>query len=145
MERAAASLPSPQAASTFDLGRAQAYVALGRTDDAVGLLEQRTKELPASAEPLARLAELYVALKRPKDALAALERALPHAEGSKKLDLLAAKAELHARLGDRAGQVRSLEQEVEGWQALGEGKAQSLKLADARRRLEKAKKGKGQL
>ncbi len=76
MEQAAARAPSPSAAATFDAGRANAYLALGRPDDAVRLLRDRISQLPDSYEPPARLASVLEALGKREAALAALDQAL---------------------------------------------------------------------
>ena len=58
----AAGIQDPLLAQTHDYQRAQAYVALGRGDEAVAMLEAREKELPNSYEPPARLASALAKL-----------------------------------------------------------------------------------
>jgi tetratricopeptide (TPR) repeat protein len=139
MEKAAAAAPTPQAASTYDYGRANAYVALGRAEDAVRMLEQRERELPGSYEPSARLAGVLAHLKRWQPALAAIDRALAQAYGPRKLRYLELKAEIQAALGDHPGRIKTLEEEVAGREAAAAGRP-STALAEARRRLEAARK-----
>lgn len=121
LEHAAASAPTPEAAATFDYGRALAYVALGRPDDAIQLLEKREKELPDSFEPPARLADVLVALGRWKEALDAVDRALPKAYGPRKLRYLRTKADIQKHLGDSAGRAATL-QAIDQAQGKGRGK-----------------------
>lgn len=140
LEQAAASAPSPEAAATFDYGRALAYVALGRADDAVKLLEKREQELPDTFEPPARLADVLVALKRWKPALAAIDRALPKAYGPRKLRYLETKAKIQHELGDAAGRVRTLEARVAAMHELARGGAAPRGLAEAERELDAARR-----
>jgi tetratricopeptide (TPR) repeat protein len=143
MERAAKEAPSPQAAATFDYGRANAYLSLGRADEAIAMLEQREKEMPDSYEPPARLASLLARMKRWPAALDAINRALKHAYGPRKLSYLRLKADIQTALGDRAGRISTIEEEIKGYQELGGGKANEAGLADAKKRLAAAQKAGG--
>jgi tetratricopeptide (TPR) repeat protein len=140
LEQAAKSAPTPQAASTYDYQRATAYLALGRAEEAVKMLEQRETELPDSYEPPARLASVLAEMRRYPEALAAIDRALAHAYGPRRLRYLALKARIQRALGDRTGQTTTLEQEVAGWKALGK-RAAANQLKDAERRLAAARRG----
>lgn len=142
LEQAAAAAPTPEAASTYDDGRAGAYVALGRADDAIALLEKREKQLPDSFEPPARLASVFADLERWKEALAAIDRALAHAYGPRALRYLALKARIQHALGDNKGRIATLELEVKGYKALARGQANAARLRDAERRLRAARRGK---
>ncbi len=140
LEQAAASAPSPEAAATFDYGRALAYVALGRADDAVKLLEKRETELPDSFEPPARLADVLVALKRWKEALVAIDRALPKAYGPRKLRYLGTKAKIQQQLGDASGRVATLEALVAAYREAAHGGAAPPGLSDAEQQLDAARR-----
>ena len=140
MEKAAASAPTPAIAATYDYGRAMAYVALGRGDDAVRMLEGRERELPDAYEPPARLASALAKLGRLPEALAAADRAIARAYGPRRLGYFKLKAEIQGRTGDHAGQIATLRAEVAGHEALPKGQVSSEKLADARRRLEEAER-----
>lgn len=142
LERAAAAAPTPDAAATYDDARADAYVALGRPDDAVALLEKREKQLPDSFEPPARLASVLAELKRWKPALSAIDRALAHAYGPRKLRYLALKARIQHVLGDRKGRIATLQAEVAGYEALSRGQSNAARLRDAQQRLRRARASK---
>ncbi len=142
LEQAARAAPTPEAASTYDDGRASAYVALGRADEAVKLLEKREKQLPDSFEPPARLASVLADLKRWKAALSAIDRALAHAYGPRALRYLALKARIQKELGDRKGRIATLELEVKGYKALARGQANATRLRDAEKRLRAARAAK---
>lgn len=139
LEQAALAAPSPEAAATYDYGRASAYRALGRPDEAVRMLEERERQLPDSYEPPARLAAILEDLGRWGEARAAIDRALAHAYGPRRLRYLALKARVQQKLGDHAGAVATLEQEVEGHAALKRGSADPA-LRDANKRLAEARR-----
>jgi tetratricopeptide (TPR) repeat protein len=139
LERAASEAATPQAASTYDYQRAMAYLALGRPEAAVKMLQEREKQLPDSYEPPARLASVLAEMGRTKDALAAIDRALPHSYGPRKLRYLALKARIQTALGDRAGTIATLEQELAGWKELGT-RAPADRLRDTQRRLDAARR-----
>ncbi len=140
LEQAAESAPSPAAASTYDYGRAVSYVALGQADKAVKMLEERERELPDSYEPPARLASVLAGLKRWPEALAAVNRALEHAYGPRKLSYLELKERIQIALKDRAGVVKTLEQQLTGWQEQARRLKNTPKeLTDVKRRLQKAR------
>jgi tetratricopeptide (TPR) repeat protein len=140
LEAAAKAAKTPAIAATFDYARAGAYVALGRADEAVRMLEQRERELPDSYEPPARLAEVLSKVNRMPEALAAINRAIGRAYGPRKLRYLKVRADIQGKLGDTLGQVATLREEVAGHEALGKGHADRERLAEAKRRLEEAEK-----
>jgi tetratricopeptide (TPR) repeat protein len=141
LEEAAAAAPSPSAAATYDYMRANSYVALGRAAEAVKMLSEREKQLPDSYEPPARLAGVLARLKKYPDALQAIDRALAHATGPRRLSYLSLKANIQGALGDYAGRVKTLEEEVRGYEE--HAKRQSAKpqrLETAKKRLDAAKR-----
>jgi tetratricopeptide (TPR) repeat protein len=139
LEQAAARAPSPEAAATYDYGRASAYLALGRGDDAVRMLQEREKQLPSSYEPPGRLASILAELKRWPEAQAAVERALEHAYGPRRLRYLALKARIHEARGDRQAAVNTLDEELRGHRALGRQAADAA-VKDVQKRLDEARK-----
>lgn len=142
LEDAARRAPTPQAAATYDYGRATAYLELGRPEQAVAMLEERERQLPDSYEPPARLASVLAEMRRHADALAAVDRALKHAYGPRRLRYLALKARVQQQLNDRKGAVATLEEEVRGHEALGK-RASRQRLEDAKQRLRAARRGLG--
>ncbi|WP_437475895.1 thioredoxin family protein [Sorangium sp. So ce1014] len=146
LERAAKEAKAPEAAAAYDYGRAMAYLALSRGDEAVAMLKEREAQMPASYEPPARLAQVLHAMGREAEALAAVERAVGRAYGPRRLRYLKLRAEIQQRLGQGAEQVATLREEVAGYEALPKGLASQAALDDARRRLaeaEKAQRGGG--
>ncbi|WP_437790468.1 thioredoxin family protein [Sorangium sp. So ce693] len=140
LERAAKEAKTPEAAAAYDYGRAMAYVALGRGEEAIVMLSQREAQMPASYEPPARLAQVLHAMGREAEALAAVERAIGRAYGPRRLRYLKLRAEIQQRLGRGAEQVATLREEVAGYEALPKGHASQAALDDARRRLDEAEK-----
>ncbi|TKD12029.1 thioredoxin family protein [Polyangium fumosum] len=138
MEKAAAEAKSPEIAATYDYGRAISYMALGRGEEAVRMLEQREREMPKSYDPPARLSSALAKMGRLDAALAANGRAVALSYGPRRLAYLKQRADLQAKMGDRKGQIATLREEVAGHEALGPGQRNEASLADARRRLTEA-------
>jgi thiol-disulfide isomerase/thioredoxin len=105
LEKAAAGIQDPLLAQTFDYQRAQAYVALGRGDEAVKMLEAREKELPNSYEPPARLASALAKMDKLPEALVAVDRAIAKSYGPRQLLYVKHTADIPGRLGDHPAQV----------------------------------------
>lgn len=138
LSEAAARAESPAAAATHDYARARSYVAQGRAEQAVSMLEERERQLPDAYDPPARLAEVLMTLERYEAALAALDRALAKAYGPRKLRYLELRTTLLEKLG-RCEEVReTLRQAVRGHEALARGQADTKRLEDARQRYESA-------
>ncbi|MFT3769661.1 MAG: thioredoxin family protein [Minicystis sp.] len=140
LEQAAKAARSPEVAHTFDYARANTYLALGRADEAVRMLEQRERELPDSYEPPARLAGVLFKAGRLQEAKAAAERAIARSYGPRRLRYVQLAADIHMKLGDTAGALAMLREEVKGWESLPPGQASPERLAEARRRLAEAEK-----
>jgi thiol-disulfide isomerase/thioredoxin len=138
LEAAARAAKTPDEAHTFDYLRANTYVALGRAEEAARMLEQRERELPASYEPPARLASVLFKMGKLPEAQAAIERAIGHAYGPRRLRYLKLRAQIQGKRGDAAGELATLRDEVKGYEALPPGQASPESLADARARLTEA-------
>ncbi|WP_438021896.1 thioredoxin family protein [Sorangium sp. So ce233] len=140
LEQAAREAKAPEGAAAHDYGRAMAYLALGRGEEAVAMLKEREAQMPDSYEPPARLAQVLHAMGREDEALSAVERAIGRAYGPRRLRFLKLRAEIQEKLGRRAEQVATLREEVAGYEALPKGHASPSALDDARRRLAEAEK-----
>jgi thiol-disulfide isomerase/thioredoxin len=143
LEKAVAGVQDPLLAQTFDYARAQAYVALERGDEAVAMLEAREKELPNSYEPPARLASALSKMDKLPEALVAIDRAIAKSYGPRQLLYVKQKADIQQRMGDVAGQIATLQQEVAGYEALAKGHARPEGLEDAKKRLAEAQQKRG--
>jgi tetratricopeptide (TPR) repeat protein len=140
LEQAAKAARSPEQAHTFDYARANTYLALGRANEAIAMLEQRERELPDAYEPPARLAGVLLKAGKLPEARAAIERAIAKSYGPRRLRYLQTRAEILTKLGDNAGALATLRDEVKGWESLPPGQASPDRLGDARRRLAEAEK-----
>lgn len=138
LERAVKAARSAESAHTHDYGRALTYVALGRGDEAVRMLEQRERELPGAYEPPARLAGVLFKMGKLVEARAAVKRAIVRSYGPRRLRYLELEARILGELGDRAARIEALREEVKGWESLPPGQASPERTADARRRLSEA-------
>lgn len=75
LEAAAKNAKTPTEAQTFDAHRTDVYLALGRTSDAIAMLQQSEKDAPEDYNPPARLARVYLAAGDLSGARAAIGRA----------------------------------------------------------------------
>ena len=103
------------------------------------MLEEREKQMPDAYEPAARLADVLLHMQRYERALTAINRALEHAYGPRKLRYLDTKATILEKLGRREEMVDALRLAVEGHEALARGQADRTRLEAARARYEAAK------
>jgi thioredoxin-like negative regulator of GroEL len=118
LEAAAKAAPSPAAAATFDYARAGSYTVLGRSAEAVAMLQARVRELPDSYEPSARLASLLHGMGRDAEARPAIDKVLKLAYGPRRMSYLVLKAKIEHKLGNSAGRIAALEEEVRAWQGI---------------------------
>lgn len=135
MEKAAKEAKTPEIAATYDYGRAISYLALGRAEEAMRMLEAREREMPKSYDPPARLANVLLRMGKLDAALAANGRAVTLSYGPRRLGYLRVRSDIQARLGDKPGQIATLREEVAGHEALPKGQLISAQLEDAKRRL----------
>lgn len=135
MEKAAKEAKTPEIAATYDYGRAISYMALGRAEDAMRMLEAREREMPKSYDPPARLANVLLRMGKLDAALAANGRAVALSYGPRRLGYLRVRSDIQARLGDKPGQIATLREEVAGYEALPKGQLNATQLEDAKRRL----------
>jgi tetratricopeptide (TPR) repeat protein len=135
MEKAAREAKTPEIAATYDYGRAISYLALGRAEEAMRMLEAREREMPKSYDPPARLANVLLRTGKLDAALAANGRAVALSYGPRRLGYLRVRADIQARLGDKPGQIATLREEVAGHEALPKGQLNTAQLEDARKRL----------
>lgn len=135
MEQAAREAKTPEIAATYDYGRAISYLALGRAEEAMRMLEAREREMPKSYDPPARLANVLLRMGKLDAALAANGRAVALSYGPRRLGYLRLRADIQARLGDKQGQIATLREEVAGHEALPKGQLNTAQLDAAKKRL----------
>ncbi|HEX8789911.1 MAG TPA: thioredoxin family protein [Polyangiaceae bacterium] len=108
LEDQASRAATPAARAVFDAHRLLAYKALGSPERAVPMLQQSEHDFPDDYNPPARLASAYLAMKKYDDALGAMQRALGHAYGPRKLLLYSTEADVYEAKGDHAGSKQAL-------------------------------------
>ncbi|CAN5233956.1 hypothetical protein BH09MYX1_BH09MYX1_44440 [soil metagenome] len=125
LEAAAATVSDPEIASTFDGARLETLLYLDRPADAVILFEQREKELPLDYNSSYRLGKAYFESERFADALAATDRALGHAYGARKGQILGFRADVLVRLGRTKEAKAAVAEQLALSAALPEGQRHS--------------------
>jgi tetratricopeptide (TPR) repeat protein len=110
LENQAAAATSVEARAAFDAHRVAAALALGDPARAVPALLDSERDLPDDYNPPARLAILYLELGRFDAALAESTRALDRAYGARKLHIFDNRADIYAKMGDKAAARRTLDE-----------------------------------
>ncbi len=118
LEAAAAAAPGAAEAATFDYARMNAYLSVGRGDEAVAMLGERAKQLPDSYEVPARLAQALMALDRHAEAKVPLAVAVRKSYGPRQLRYISMQAKLHRKLGDKIGEKGALKRLLAAYEEL---------------------------
>jgi thioredoxin-like negative regulator of GroEL len=139
LDEAIGAAKTPEEAHVYDYERMGALLALGRGEEAVAMFEGRTKDLPTTYEPYARLASTLIAVGRREAALAPLERAIELSYGPRRLRYMATKSATLLELGRREAAIETLEAEAKAWRALPAAQAEAKRIADVDARLAAAK------
>jgi tetratricopeptide (TPR) repeat protein len=108
LERQAQAAETPKARAVFDAHRLLAYRALGDPTRALPMLASSERDFPSDYNPPARIANVDFELGRYEDGLAAVERALLHGYGPRKVRLYLLKADLLVALGAARGAEETL-------------------------------------
>jgi tetratricopeptide (TPR) repeat protein len=135
LDHEAARARTPDERMVFDSHRLSAYMALGRAERAIAMLEASERDAPDDYNPPARLALAYRELERWDEGLAASDRAMARAYGPRKLGFYTVRADLYAGKGDRAGQRRTLEEGLAYAKALPPGQRSEGAIAGLEKRL----------
>ncbi len=120
MEQDAARGKTPVAQRVHDYARMNSYLALGRGDEAVALLQKRVGQLPDDYEAHARLASTLHTLKRHDEALPVAEKAVALSYGPRRLRYLKLLADVRGAKGDVAGKRAALVELLKANDALPE-------------------------
>ena len=113
LEDDAAQAGSVDGARVHDYARMNSYLALGRGDDAVKMLSERTSQLPKSYEAWARLASTQHKLGREDDANRACDQAIALSYGTRRLRYLTLRADIAAARKDVDAERAALTQLVD--------------------------------
>lgn len=132
LDAAAAKAPTAMAAMTFNWQRAEVYVYLGKPLDVVPALEKSVRDLPKEYDPPARLGWVYLKAGKLPEAAKWTDQALQLAYGPRKARVLAQRAEIAAKQGDKAGELRFRQDTVKLWETMPAGQANPDALAKAK-------------
>jgi thioredoxin-like negative regulator of GroEL len=135
LDDAAAKAPTPMAAMTYNYQRADVYAYLGRPLDIVPALEKSAADLPTEYDPRARLGRILLEGGKLDDAAKWTDEALALVYGPRKARVLALRAEIAAKQGDKATEKRLRVEVVKLWEALPPGQASPEALAAAKKAL----------
>lgn len=137
LEEDAAQAASVDGARVHDYARMNSYLALGRGDDAVKMLTERTQQLAKSYEAWARLASTLHKLGRDDDAKRAVDQAIALSYGTRRLRYLTLRADIAAAKKDVAAERAALTQLVDDGAKLPPALGAEGVLKTARERLAK--------
>src|SRR5262249_56847378 len=93
---------SAEQRAVYDAHRLSLYIALGRPDQAIAMLQRSRRDFPDDYNPPQRLATAYKAMKLWPEALAASDRALALAYGPRQFLVLNTRADIQIGMGDKA-------------------------------------------
>ncbi len=96
LEGEAAKAKTPSERAVYDSHRVLAYLAMGRPDKAIPMLEATAKDFPDDFNPHSRLARAYLELKKYDLAIAESDKALALAHGPRHVKIALGKADAQA-------------------------------------------------
>jgi len=141
LEEQAARATSAEQRAVYDSHRLNLYMALGRPEAAVPMLEQSRKDFPDDYNPPQRLATAYKEMKRWPEALAASDAALARAYGPRQFLVLGTRADIQLGMGDKAAAEKTLADAVARAEAMPEGQRSKNTIESLKRRLGKLTSG----
>lgn len=109
LEGQAAQAKTPSERAVYDSHRLLAYLAMGRPEKAIPMLEATAKDFPDDFNPHARLARAYFELKKYDQAIVESDEALALAHGPRHVKIALGKADAQAAKRDKAGEKKTLE------------------------------------
>ncbi|HVH46923.1 MAG TPA: tetratricopeptide repeat protein, partial [Labilithrix sp.] len=110
LEEEAAQARTNEARAALDPLRLAAYLAIEQPARAVPMLQQSEKDFPEDYNPPARLGRVYLETKRLDEAEKAADRAVARVYGPRAMRVFALKADIAKARGDRAGEIKALDE-----------------------------------
>lgn len=135
LEHEAARATTADARAVYDAHRLTLYLALGRPEAAVPMLQASQRDLPDDYNPSQRLATAYKAMKRWPEAMAASDRALARAYGPRQFLVLNTRADLQLGMADTTAAVGTLTDALARAKAMPEGQRSQGTIDALRKRL----------
>jgi tetratricopeptide (TPR) repeat protein len=132
LDDAAAKSPTAMAAMTYNWQRCEVYAYLGKPLEMVPALEKSVRDLPNEYDPRGRLGWIYLQAGKLPEAARWTDEALRLVYGPRKARVLAQRAEIAAKQGDKAAERLFLEETVKLWESMPAGQAHPDLLAKAK-------------
>ena len=119
----------------YDSHRLTLYIALGRPDAAVPMLQQSQRDFPDDYNPSQRLASAYKAMKLWPEALSASDRALALAYGPRQFLVLNTRADIQLGMGDKTAAIATLTDALARAQKMPDGQRSENTIKTLQKRL----------
>jgi tetratricopeptide (TPR) repeat protein len=141
LEKEATAAKSAEQRAVYDSHRVSLYIALGRPEDAIPMLEQSSKDFPDDYNPRQRLATVYKEMKQWREALAASDQALVRAYGPRQFLVLNTRADIQLGMGDKSAAEKTLNDALTKAEAMPDGQRSDNTIKSLKRRIEKLNAG----
>jgi tetratricopeptide (TPR) repeat protein len=141
LESEASKAKSAEQRAVYDSHRLSLYIALGRPESAIPMLEQSRKDFPDDYNPCQRLASVYKEMKQWREALAASDAALARAYGPRQFLVLNTRADIQLGMGDKTAAQKTLNDALAKAEAMPEGQRSEGTITGIKRRIAKLSAG----
>jgi tetratricopeptide (TPR) repeat protein len=141
LEKEAANAKSAEQRAVYDSHRVALYIALGRPESAIPMLEQSRSDFPDDYNPRQRLAQIYKEMKQWREALAASDEALARAYGPRQFLVLNTRADIQLGMGDKDAAEKTLNDALAKAEAMPDGQRSDATIKNLKRRIEKLNAG----
>jgi len=141
LESEASAAKSAEQRAVYDSHRVALYIALGRPESAIPMLEQSRKDFPDDYNPCQRLATIYKEMKQWREALAASDQALARAYGPRQFLVLNTRADIQLGMGDKSAAEKTLTAGLAKAEAMPEGQRSQGTIDNLKRRIAKLNAG----
>ncbi len=137
LEAEADRAPDPEKRAVYDSHRLSLYLALGRPEKAIPMLEQSRRDFPDDYNPPQRLATAYKAMQRWPEALAASTAARQRAYGPRQFLVFNTRADIQLGMADTTAARQTLLAALALAEKMPEGLRSANTIRDLKARLEK--------
>jgi tetratricopeptide (TPR) repeat protein len=141
LEKEAANAKSAEQRAVYDSHRVALYIALGRPEAAIPMLEQSRKDFPDDYNPCQRLASVYKEMKQWREALAASDQALARAYGPRQFLVLNTRADIQLGMGDKSAAEKTLNDALAKAEAMPDGQRSEGTISGIKRKIAKLNAG----
>jgi len=141
LESEASRARSAEQRAVYDSHRLSLYIALGRPEAAIPMLEQSRKDFPDDYNPCQRLASIYKEMKQWREALAASDQALARAYGPRQFLVLNTRADIQLGMGDKSAAEKTLNDALAKAEAMPDGQRSEGTINGIKRKIAKLNAG----